>query len=209
MVPRGTGRLPGGRPDPPEGLQEAARTSPGRPKTAPGPPQDGPRPPPGGLPDGPRTPPGRPKTLPGGLPDPPKRPPRWPKTALRGSQTYPRASPRRPKPAKTLPRRFKMAPGGLRRPKTVPKWLPNGSKIFRNASKDAPKTPQGSLNSGFGGAAVLPALRARSAAPPAGARRVAGQERPGGPPGAPRRLQDVLRHSKTAPRRLQVGSKTL
>ena len=47
----------------------------------------------------------------------------------------------------------------------MPPGMP--SQRPQNTPQDASKTAQGSLNSRFGGAAVLPALRAQSAAPPA------------------------------------------
>ena len=149
MAARGPGR---DRPDPPGGLQETARTAPGRPKTAPGPRQDGPRP----SPEASQTPQEAPKMAQDRskrLPDLPKSLPKAPQAGQDASKTL-QDGPRRPPEAK-------------KGPQMAPNWHQNGSKIFRNASKDAPKTPQGSLNSGFGGAAVLPALRARSAAPPA------------------------------------------
>ena len=106
-----------------------------------------------------KTPPRRPKV-------PPRRAKMLPK---RSQNPYrcPRTPPRRPK---TLPRRSKLVPGCLRRRKMIPNASKKAPQKPKTPPRTAPKTPLGILNSDLRGAAVLPALRAQSAAPPASPR---------------------------------------
>ena len=68
---------------------------------------------------------------------------------------------------KTTQDASKTVPGGLRRRKMSPNASKKAPPTPKTLPKTAPQTPLGILNSDLRGAAVLPALRAQSAAPPA------------------------------------------